>query len=287
MLVNTLTLKRADFPKALEVIYPLPSQLFWSGISLDEVLSRPRVAIVGSRKATPYGRLITEQLGTCLARAGVVIISGLAYGIDSYAHRATIKAGGCTIAVLPTPLHKISPASHYLLAKQIIDSGGALLSEYKTEDEILKVNFIARNRIVSGLAEVLLITEAARNSGSLHTARFALEQGKTVMAVPGNINSPVSEGCNNLIKSGAIPVTSADDIFFALGMDAPRAKTAKKISGTVQQQQIFDLIANGIKDQEELAVASSLPVPEISSSLTTLELQGHVRPLGGGLWTIT
>jgi DNA processing protein len=172
------------------------------------------------------------------------------------------------------------------LAKQILDSGGALISEYREEDEILKVNFIARNRIVSGLAEVLLITEAARNSGSLHTARFALEQGKTVMAVPGNINSPASEGCNNLIKSGAIPVTSVDDIFFALGMDTPSAKTAKSVKGTPQQQQIFNLISSGVKDQEDLVVASQLTVPEINSSLTALELQGYVRPLGGGTWTI-
>lgn len=286
MEVNSLKLRLADLPVNLRSVEPPPRQLFWAGTDFNEVLLKPRVAIVGSRKASPYGRAVTYGLATKLSRAGVVIISGLAFGIDSYAHKATLEAGGCTLAVLPTPLDKISPASHYYLAEQILRSGGALVSEYETSSEIRKINFIARNRIVSALADVLVITEAARNSGSLHTARFALEQGKTVMAVPGNISSPTSEGCNNLIKSGAMPVTTVSDIFFALGIEQSAARPAEIFKGTPQQKQIFKLIADGVKEQEELATASRLTVPEISSTLTDLELQGYIRPIGGGAWTV-
>lgn len=286
MNVKSLKLRLADLPVNLRSVEPPLRQLFWAGASFKEILAKPRVAIVGSRKASQYGRNVTYDLATKLSRADVVIISGLAFGIDSYAHKAALEAGGCTLAVLPTPLDKISPASHHYLAEEILSNGGALISEYENASEIRKLNFIARNRIVSALADVLVITEAARNSGSLHTARFALEQGKTVMAVPGNINSPTSEGCNNLIKSGAAPVTAVSDIFFTLGIEQSALRPAKIFKGTPQQQQIFKLIADGVKEQEELAAVSRLTVPEISSTLTDLELQGYIRPMGGGAWTI-
>lgn len=287
MKVNILKLTDTELPESLQLITPPPKQLYWAGALLDEILTKPRVAIVGSRKASAYGRLITAELAAKLSRAGSVIVSGLAFGIDSYAHRATLEAGGCTLAVLPTPLSKVSPAAHQNLAEEILKNGGALASEYGPEDEIQKVNFIARNRIVSALADVLVITEAARNSGSLHTARFALEQGKTVMAVPGNINSQLSEGCNNLIKSGAVPVTDVSDVLFALGVTPTAAQKRPSFHGTAEQKRVFDLIADGIREQEELAAASQLSIPKISSALTDLELQGYIRPAGAGTWIIT
>lgn len=287
MKVNILKLNVSDHPDVLGVILPPPKQLFWLGASFDEILARPRVAIVGSRKATNYGRIITQDLANKLAREGAVIISGLAFGVDSYSHKAALDGGGLTVAVLPSPLQQIYPASHYQLAEQILRSGGALVSEYPEGTEVREYSFIARNRIISALADVLVIPEAAKNSGSLHTARFALEQGKTVMAVPGNVNSPLSEGCNNLIKSGAAPVTSVEDIFFALKIKPKDAKVAKIFQGTPQQQLVFDLITQGVQDQEELAMAAHLPVPEISSTLTSLELSGYIRPLGAGSWTIS
>lgn len=285
MKVNILKLTPPSYGDFLQCITPLPQQLYWAGTSLGEILARPRVAIVGSRKATSYGRTITSVIASKLARTGVVIISGLAFGVDSFAHEAALEAGGTTVAVLPSPLDRIYPASHQHLAGRILADGGALVSEYPEGVEVYMENFIARNRIVSGLADVLLITEAARNSGSLHTARFALEQGKTVMAVPGNINNPMSEGCNNLIKSGAIPACNSDDVFFALGFE-PK-KPAKIFKGSAEQQMIYDLINQGVGDQEELALASDLSIPKISSSLTSLELQGYIRPLGGGRWVIS
>ena len=286
MKVNILKLKPIDYAEILRGVSPPLRKLYWAGADLGEIIAKPRVAIVGSRKATNYGRTITQDLAGKLARSDVVIISGLAFGVDSYAHKAALEAGGCTIAVLPSSLEEIYPASHYNLADQILKNGGALVSEYPPKTDVRKENFIARNRIVSALADVLVITEAAKNSGSLHTARFALEQGKTVMAVPGNINNPISEGCNNLIKSGAIPVTDVSDIFFALKIKPQASMTAKDFQGSAAEQMVFGLITDGVQDQEALALQSNMSVPEISSTLTILELRGYIRPTGGGSWTI-
>lgn len=285
MKVNTLKLSGESLPPILQNISNPPRQLFWRGTPIDQVLARPRVTIVGSRSASEYGRSVTEDFAGKLAKAGVVIVSGLAFGIDSYAHKAALRASGTTVAILPTPLGKISPSAHNYLAKQILESGGALASEYDQESEIHKGNFIARNRIVSAISDVLLITEAAKNSGSMHTARFALEQGKTVMAVPGSIKSPSSEGTNNLIKSGAVPATSADDIFFALGIQPKTVPAVKVFKGTEEQQIIFNLINSGTIAQEELAIAANMPIPQLHSALTSLELKGYIRPLGAGNWT--
>jgi DNA processing protein len=282
--VNTLKLSDSSYPEVLKHISGSPKQLFWAGSDPTEWLMRPKVAIVGSRKISPYGRQVTATLAAGIAKAGVVVISGLAFGVDAVAHEAATEAGGTAIAVLPTPVQDIHPVSNQNLAKKIIDTGGALISEYPYGAQIHKNNFIERNRIVSGLADVLLITEAAVNSGSLHTARFALEQGKTVMAVPGNITSPTSEGCNNLIKSGAIPATSVQDIFFALNINPENAKRNRVFSGNVVEQKVLELIRQGLYAQEELALASKLDSQSVNSALTMLEINGYIRSLGAGNW---
>ncbi|MBI1952382.1 DNA-protecting protein DprA [Candidatus Saccharibacteria bacterium] len=285
MRVNRLKRDDPDFPDILRQIPSPPKDLFWAGTHPNEFLDKPRVAIVGSRKVSGYGRAVTEQLASELARAKVVIISGLALGVDSIAHQSTLNAGGLTIAVLPTSLDQIYPASHLNLARQIVDSGGCLISEYPLKTEAYKTNFIARNRLVSGLADVLLITEAAKNSGTMHTAGFALEQGRTVMAVPGNINSPGSEGCNNLIKSGALPATNADDIFFALRIDPKTPKQTKIFRGSDNEQKILGFIRRGMNDTEDLAKAAKLGGPDLSAALTMLEINGYIRAEGGN-WTL-
>lgn len=283
--VNILKLNAPGYPHILTNIYSPPKQLYWAGTDPASWLDRPKVAIVGSRKATPYGRNITTRLARELAEAGVVIISGLAYGIDITAHQAALAARGTTVAVLATGLDQIYPAAHQHIARQITQDG-SLITEYGPETIGFRSNFVARNRIVSGLADVLLITEAAVNSGSLHTAGFALQQGKTVMAVPGNINSPTSEGCNNLIKSGALPVTSADDILFALKLD-PKSKRHRSFSGTKREQLVFDFIKQGLNSQDDLAQAARLEGPQLASALTMLEISGHIRPAGGGNWVVS
>jgi DNA processing protein len=283
MNVNTLKLGAGDFPQCLSQIPSPPKSIYWVGQSPKLWLEMPKVAIVGSRRVTPYGKMVTTKLASDLAKAGVVIISGLAYGVDITAHQATLVSGGRTVAVLPAGLDNIYPAAHANLASQITESG-CLITEYPSKTVTYPGNFIARNRLISGLADVVLITEAALKSGSLHTARFALEQGKTVMAVPGNITSPSSEGCNNLIRSGAVPVTSSDDVLFALGISRPEKKKVK-INASAEERLVFGFIQEGITAQEEIARAAKLEGQELASVLTMLELAGHIRPAGGGDWT--
>ena len=241
---------------------------------------------MGSRGVSIYGRRVTEELAGKLAERGVVIISGLALGVDAAAHRSALDAGGLTIAVLPGPVDKIYPATNTALAEEILTKGGALISEYVTDEFAFKQNFIARNRLVAGLAQTVLITEAAEKSGSLHTARFALEQGKEVLAVPGNITSKTSVGTNNLIKAGATPVTSYTDVLHVLGLEGHTMPTGE-IRGRNQHEQIvLDLMLNGVADGEQLLKRSGLSPSEFNQVLTMLELGGTVRPLGANQWSL-
>jgi DNA processing protein len=195
--------------------------------------------------------------------------------------------GGLTVAVLPGPVDQVYPATNIPLAKEILAAGGALVSEYASDEIITyKQNFIARNRLVAGLAQAVLITEAAEKSGSLHTARFTLEQGKDVLAVPGNITMITSVGTNNLIKAGATPVTSYSDVLHALGLE-DHAMAARQIRGRNQHEQIvLDLLLNGVNDGEQLLRQSSLNPSEFNQVLTMLELGGKVRPLGSNQWSL-
>jgi DNA processing protein len=272
--------------KVLKHITKPPKLLFWTGENPQNWLDIPKVAIVGSRKISPYGSSVTVKLATELSEAGIAVISGLAFGVDAAAHFAAVDAGGLAIAVLPTSLDNIQPVSNQHLARKIIESGGTLISEYSNTSSITKANFIERNRIVSGLCDVLLITEAAVNSGSLHTARYALEQGKTVLAVPGNITSPTSEGTNNLIKSGAIPVTNTDDVFFALKVNPAKLRQKRVFRGTPEEEKVLKLISEGVRVQEDLALATKMDGAAIGSILTILEINGHIRSQGAGQWTI-
>lgn len=280
MKVNNLKQNSSDYPEILQHIPSPPKELFWTGAHPNKLMDKPRVAIVGSRRVSAYGRAVTERLAGELAKVGVVIVSGLALGVDSIAHQTTLDSDGLTIAVLPTSLDQIYPASHLNLARQIAAGGGCLVSEYPSGSEAFPSNFIARNRLVSGLSDVLLITEAAKNSGTMHTAGFALEQGRTVMAVPGNINSPGSEGCNNLIKMGATPVTSARDVFEALNIK-PAVLAVRVFRGNPNEQLLYELIKQGVCDQDELAMASKLSGPSLSSTLTMLEINGYIKAEAG------
>jgi DNA processing protein len=285
MYVNTLTFSDSDYPSILRNLATPPRMLYWSGRHPREWLNRPKVAIVGSRKLTPYGKVITEKITSELATAGAVIISGLAYGIDITAHQAALSVRGTTVSVLPSSIEEIYPSAHAHTARHISETG-TLISEYSIGSVPFKGNFIARNRIISGLADVLLIPEAALKSGSLHTARFAMEQGKTVMAVPGPVTSLTSEGCNNLIKSGAVPVTSSEDVMFALKINPAKKHREKKILGSENETKIYNLIKEGITNQDDLASVAGIPTPDLSSTLTMLEISGYIRPAGGGNWVI-
>lgn len=263
-----------------------PTHLYIQANNWRDLARAPRVAVIGSRKTTAYGRTVSEQLVQELTRAGVVIVSGLALGIDSIAHQACLAAGGRTIAVLPGGLNTIYPAAHQHLAQQIVAQGGALVSEYEPLFRAQKWSFIERNRLVAGLADVLLVTEAAEKSGTLHTANFALDQGRPVLAVPGNITSPASKGTNRLISTGATPVLSTTDVFEALGMAAlPSTRTAPT-SSNPDEQVIIDLLRAGAADGNKLLCESRLSITVFNQALTMLEIQGVIRALGNNQWQL-
>lgn len=285
MKIQKISLNNKGFPKVLKDIPQPPKQLYVLG-DIEPMLLRPRLGVVGSRKATPYGREVTQRLAGEAAGKGIVIVSGLALGVDSIAHQAALDAGGLTIAVLPCGLDAIYPSSHYHLAKQIVANGGALISEYPEGMPALRNNFIERNRIISGMSDALLITEAAEKSGTMHTANFALEQGRTVMAVPGNVTNPNSKGTNNLIKSGALVVTETADVLFSLNIESASSKQVELFGSTPEETLLLNIIQSGISDGAVLLIESKLDANVFNQTLTMLEINGKIRPLGAGHWSI-
>lgn len=286
MKIHKMSLPTSDVPEKLRNIPQPPNRLFVRGADLQELLERPCVTIIGSRKVSAYGKAVTTKLASELATAGVVVISGLALGVDSLAHRAALGVGGLTIAVLPTGLDRVYPAVHQNLAQQIVERGGALVSEYPEGGRTYKMHFIERNRIASGLGDALLVTEAAEKSGTLHTANFALEQGKPVLAVPGNITSLTSTGTNNLIKTGATPITKVEDVLHALGIAPTSKKAQAPHSNNPHEQTLLDLIFSGTNDGTDLLLRSGLDVSLFNQTLTMLEIRGQIRPLGGNRWAL-
>lgn len=260
-----------------------PEYIFFTGTLPEK--RRPSVAIVGTRKPTAYGREVAHRLAYELAKQGVVIISGLALGIDSIAHRAALEAGGTTLAVLANSVDHIYPRSHAALARQINEQGGAVLSEYEPPTPARGFQFLARNRLVSGLADAVVVVEAASRSGTLSTAAHALEQGRDVFAVPGNITSPLSNGCNALLKQGANPVTSSDDIL-ARVMPQTHTQTALPLPATAAERVLMELLQAGIRDGDELQRRSGLEPDEFGHTLTMMELGGTVRALGANQWSL-
>lgn len=289
--LSSLRPNSPKYPSKLRDLTDAPEKLYvkTAGNHWDDLINRPTVAVIGSRKLTSYGLGVTEKLVAQLVARGIVIVSGLALGIDAVAHKTAVECGGQTIAVLPSGVNHIYPGSHAGLANSILQTGGALVSEYAPDEKVAyKSNFIARNRIIAGLSDALLIPEAAKKSGSLHTANFGLDLGKDIFAVPGPINSPTSEGCNNLIKAGAIMVTDVSDILQALHINSNNShkNPVEIIASTQAEQIIINLIIGGITDAEELLEKSNLPVQEFNTSLSMLEISGYIKPLGSNNWTL-
>ncbi len=283
--MKILTIRPHDdhFPPLLRLIHSVPKQLYYLG--QPPIDTTPAIAIVGSRRPTGYGLAVTKLLSEELARRGVTIVSGLALGIDAVAHRAALKAGGRTIAIMPGGLERVYPASHQSLAKDILLNGGTLISEYASGTPPFKQNFVARNRLVSGMSDAVLVTEAAAKSGTLITVKFALEQGKTVLSVPGNITSVLSAGTNNLIKTGATPVTDVVDILHAIGLEDTE-KQHTPVAMSADEGVIIQLLSSGITQQEELLSKCNLPVTAFNSTLTMLEITGRVENIGQGQWIL-
>jgi len=244
----------------------------------------PRVAIVGSRRPSPYGEAVAEQLALELAQAGVVIVSGLALGIDAAAHRGALNGGGVTVAVMGTGVDVIYPAAHQVLTEAILASGGALVSQFPDGTAPRRHNFPARNYTMAALSDVVVVVEAAEGSGALITAEAALDLHKEVMAVPGSIFSPLSVGTHGLLRDGAGLVQNARDVLAAAGvgrevLDDPLAppkglglKARREGDGILSH--LSDVLA---VNSAELARKLHLPVAEVLGRLTALELDGTVR----------
>lgn len=261
-----------------------PERLYFIGTLPPE--RRPTVAIVGTRKPTSYGKEVTHQLAYELAQRGVVIVSGNALGVDGLAHRAALEAGGTTLAVLANGLPDIYPPSHKQLATQIVARGGAIISEYEPGTPAYPNQFLERNRIVSGLSDAIIITEAAAKSGTMSTAAHALEQGKEVFVVPGPITSPMSSGCNRLLRQGATPITSYQDVLEVIAPDMLQPQTSLPLGDTPAEQTILGLIQAGTRDGEVLQRTSGIEASAFATTLTMMEIKGLVRALGGNQWTL-
>ena len=286
MNINKVSKNNSGYPSNLARIASPPKQLFWQGEPLKNLLNKPRVTIIGSRSMSAYGRRVTEQLANDLASQGVVIISGLALGVDTVAHQSALSAGGQCIAVLPSCIENIVPRTNLNLARKILNNRGTLVSEYGASQPTFKQNFVARNRIMAGLADAVLITEASLKSGTMHTARFALEQGIDVLAVPGDIYNPLSEGTNSLIKTGALPVTEVFDVLTALGLSTKNIAKKRPKGSNKNQQIIIDLIVKGENNGENLLHLSQLDTSTFNQALTMLEITGKIRALGANGWAI-
>lgn len=277
---RVITVLDDGYPRILREIPGPPPVLYYRGtLPLD---TEPTVAIVGTRRATPYGRDATTRIASELASAGVTIVSGLAKGIDGFAHRAAIDAGGKTIAVMASGVDIIYPPEHRQLAERVVESG-ALVSDYPPGTKPDAPNFPARNRIISGLSLATVVVEAPSRSGALITVGFAADQGRDVYAVPGSILSGASEGTNRLLRQGATPLTSAADLLDDLHL-APAAQQEEPAQTafpiTDEERAIYALVTAEPQHIDELAYSAGLTISQASALMTMLELKGLVANAG-------
>lgn len=282
--VKVLHRNNPDYPVRLRHLPQPPNPLFVRGALPDE--ARPHLAVVGTRRATAYGIHVTHLLVKPLARAGVVIVSGLAYGIDAEAHRAALEAGGTTVAVLGCGIDRIYPPPHEPLAVRILAAGGAVVSEYAPGTPPLPHHFPARNRILGALAHAVLVVEAPKKSGALITAYGAAELGREVLAVPGPITSLTSAGCHGLIARGARIVTDVSDLADALGLDmaAVSVQNHETVLAACSQaaRKIHAAVGSGNPTLDELTLSADLPTERVLAAVTELEVEGLIQNLGDG-----
>lgn len=277
--IDVLCKEENKYPENLKYIYDPPEILYKKGSILDK--DRNAVAIVGARKASTYGKWVAYKLASDLAQKGITVISGMAYGIDTAAHRGALDHGGRTFAVLGCGLDTCYPKSNYKLMLEI-EKNGALLSEYPVGTKPLAGNFPARNRIISGIAKGVVIVEANIKSGSLITAEFALEQGRDVFAIPGNINSPLSMGTNKLIQEGAKLITSIEDVLEELDIEINNVEEQKDVQLSQIEKEVYDIILNKQPIHIELLqIETLINADKISGIVTILELKGLIQQLPG------
>lgn len=280
-------LKPERFPKLTREMYDPPERLYIRG-EIPSEESPTYLCVVGSRKATAYGKEILSKILSGLSGYSVVVVSGLALGIDAHAHREAIKAGLKTVAVPGSGLKDrvIYPKSHLSLAKDILKSGGALISEFEPEFEATSWSFPKRNRIMAGMSKAVLVIEAERRSGTLITARMGLEYNRDVFAVPGSVFSSTSEGTNGLIKEGAHPITSAKDLIDLLSLKKVKVKDNDRttVEHLSDKESTVMKILKEPMSKNEVIVLSKMAVREANVTISSLEIKGLISESGGVLY---
>lgn len=261
------------FPPLLAAIHDPPPELYLRGNGPPDLLAQPAVAVVGARSCSSYGRSVARSLGRELAGAGLVVTSGMARGVDGEAHRGALEAGGLTVAVLGCGIDRDYPAAHAELARRICERG-LVVSEYGEGIEPAPWRFPARNRIIAGLCRATVVVEARERSGALITADFALEEGRDVLVVPGEITSALSAGTNALLRLGATPVTCAEDVLELF--DLVHAKNEPVSVGDTAQE-ILARLRDGALTGDELARLAGVDPSAVSAALVELELARRVE----------
>ncbi|MCK9394853.1 MAG: DNA-processing protein DprA [Methylobacter sp.] len=283
---HVITLNDANYPPLLKEIPDPPPLLFVRGN--PELLSLPQIAIVGSRNPSSSGLEIAFNFAKTLSHCGFAITSGLALGIDAASHQGALRAKGYTIAVAGTGLDRVYPARHKDLATEIVNTG-AMISEFPPGTTAKANHFPRRNRIISGLCQGLLVVEAAKHSGSLITARMALEQNREVFAIPGSIHNPLARGCNALIREGAKLVETTQDILEELNQynqqDENFAPPTMQTTLDLEQQTLLNLVMFSPTSIDTLVENANESVEVVSSMLLILELQGYIEASAGGCYT--
>ncbi len=277
--IQILTWLDEDYPRHLREIDQPPPVIYYKGQILPQ--DDWAVSIVGTRRVTVYGRQITHDTALYLAGNRITVVSGLARGVDAIAHQAAIEAGGRTIAVLGSGVDVIYPPEHKKLADAIIQQG-AIVSDYPPGTAPEGSNFPPRNRIIAGLSRATIVIEAGEKSGALITAKFSIDQGRDVFAVPGSILSPMSKGTNNLIQNGAIPLTNPKDVLETLNYSQIIAHQAAReiLTSNPLETRILQALSHEPVHVDEICVKLDLPVGEVTAALTMMELKGMVQQTG-------
>lgn len=275
--IGSINFFEDSYPEKLKNIYNPPKIIYYKG-NKNLLNSIHSLGVVGSRKPTPYGIWATKAISKELADYGFCIISGLAYGIDSISHEAALNSDGETISVFGTPINKVYPNKNKNLANRIINEGGLIISERNMLENTYPAHFALRNRIISGISDGVLVIEAGNKSGTLITANYALEQGKTVFSVPGNINSANSMGTNALIKDGACLVMSASDILTEFGIDAEEVEKFKSIDGLsdIENEVLKYVKTQGSCHAEYIAIKTNMKIQDIVAILNILNIKGYI-----------
>lgn len=275
-----LTVDDILYPPRLKDIYQPPPVLYFRGeIKPEDTWA---VAVVGTRRVSAYGRQVAEEIGSFLAASGVTVVSGLARGVDAIAHQAALKAGGRTIAVLGCGVDRIYPPEHTQLAGKII-SNGAVISDYPMGTPPDASNFPPRNRIISGLSMATVVVEAGETSGALITAQFAVDQGREVFAVPGNILALQSKGTNKLIAQGAHPLLSVHDLLDVLNLTrvTEQRQSRRVLPADETEIKLMNVLSQDPLQMDEIQIQTSLPIERVSATLVMMEFKGLVRQVGG------